>query len=208
MEKFRVRSMKASEGFYISLGIIIQSLAFGYFLTKLTIEIFHPTHYNIILILKYLATFQLIVITWYEYAIGTIYFQWIIRYLDSFIPFLLGLAQFALITTLQGHPTYHWIFAYTFFCSIVFLAFLNQFNRCKKYKEENKEILERLGNHFSNTLRFAATNVAVGIAFGLLSKKYDYLTLNTILLATINFSTAFHIFRSNSVYNGIVESIS
>ncbi len=204
MEKFRTRSLETSEGLYITLASIIQSLAFGFFLTKLSFDMFHFTHSSIVKILQYFATFQLIVVIWHDYVISTIYFQRIIRYYDSFFPFLLGLAQYILITTLKGHPFYHWIFIFTIFCFMSFLAYLDLSIRSKKNKE-NKEILVLLGNYSRDTLWFAAIVAVVSFVFGVLSIYYNSPTLDTILLVIVNSSILGHVINSDSVYKRIVE---
>ncbi|MFC5457498.1 hypothetical protein [Prosthecobacter fluviatilis] len=90
---------------YLTLASIIQSLAAGYLFQTLTQEYFKTGRVSTSTILDSMVVLISIVAVWQEYAISCIAFTWRIDILDSLIPFLLGLSEFAMVTTIAARSS-------------------------------------------------------------------------------------------------------
>jgi hypothetical protein len=88
LTNIRERAKDSLPTFYLTLVSIICSLALGYYCS--TLEFGHVAERGfkgLIYLCKALATFQMILLLWHEYVMGTIFFRWVVGYLDSIIPF-------------------------------------------------------------------------------------------------------------------------
>lgn len=138
--KFLNRARGAHGSVYLTLISIVQGAILGYLLS------FVDAHRNIGTIGWLLAsiTFIIVVLTWNEYVMGVITFDWVPDLLDSFIPFSLGISQYLLVNTIRDNPT-NWFFAQAVFSAVTFTAFLNMYVKARRDRGHNTAILHALG---------------------------------------------------------------
>jgi hypothetical protein len=92
------------------------------------------------------VSFVGIVAVWNEYMMGSSVFRWIPDLYDSFLPFLLGAAQFAAVlatTTRRPMDVIWWPAAMSAFYLFGILAFANMFNKTDKH-DRSRNILAQL----------------------------------------------------------------
>ena len=159
--------------FYLTLVSISQSLAFGYLLLSFRDLLMNNVFSIWLSFLAGIATFMLIVLVWYEYAMGTLCFKWILGYWDSFIPFLFGIAQFALIHSIITFDYSLWFNSLAFFTFIAYFAYLNQYYRSKKEKNVNKEVLDAVGKNPLKTLIITILYMALFCCMGEIARLYE-----------------------------------
>jgi hypothetical protein len=176
-------SFEFHRSFYLTLISMIQSLALGYLLTILDLGAMRQTTY----VLQVIATFTAIVLVWHEYAVGTVLYVWVIDLLDSVIPFVLGLAQYFLITTLkrgEWGPKW-WLGAFGFFGVVSLLAFMNQFLKAAKYNENKRALGAAMRRE---TILYVLGAVLLFLALGVAAHFVDPngpMTFCLVLVATL-----------------------
>lgn len=129
----------ASRGIYLQLISVIQSMALGLWVYSLDLARLGEVAY----LFQSLLILQFIVITWHEYVIGTVIYEWPVGLLDAWIPICLGIAQFYLIRA----PNYtHFSWALVAMALTAVAAFWNQYVKSKNY-EGNQGVIEILATH-------------------------------------------------------------
>lgn len=146
----RVKSARASAPVYLQFVSIIQSLILGVFVTKLKLEaVFSPDFYYI---LQCTLVLQVIVVTWHEYVLGTIIYEWVLGLSDAWIPVALGITQYFLIEFMSTKsfaesPEVSWFtFSLSFFALVTAVAYANQYFKSDKF-EGNRKVIEHLKDH-------------------------------------------------------------
>jgi small-conductance mechanosensitive channel len=145
MDTPRSRAKKAMSAFYLTLISIIGSFALGFLLSELKPERLFGATADVVYWLQATATLQMIFLMWHEYVMGTIFFRWVIGYVDSVIPFTFGLVLFATIRLINRNVT-TWLLAVSVFASISCLAYINQLRKARR-ERENKKLLDSTPFH-------------------------------------------------------------
>jgi len=159
--------LETQRSFYLTLISMIQSLAFGYLLTTISVkDLLTPTY-----ALQVLGTFLVILMVWHEYAVGTMLFMWLIDFWDSLIPFLFGVVQFSLISSLklQGSPNM-WFFSLAACAALSFWSLENQFVKSSAYAE-NQDALLALGRSRLGSVIYVLVSCGVFVAEGMWSRS-------------------------------------
>ena len=160
--------LETQRSFYLTLISMIQSLAFGYLLTTISLkDLSTPSYF-----LQVAGTFLVILLVWHEYAIGTMLFVWLIDFWDSTIPFGFGLIQFLLISALkqQDWPPSVWFYCLSAFAALSLWAFWNQFAKGAAHVE-NHRVLSLLAHEKSRTMIYVAASCCAFLAEGLLARS-------------------------------------
>ena len=160
--------LETQRSFYLTLISMIQSLAFGYLLTTISMkDLLTPAY-----CLQVLSTFLVILLVWHEYAIGTMLYVWLIDFWDSLIPFLFGVTQFSLISALKAQdwsPSV-WFFSLAAFAALSFWAFMNQFVKGSAYVE-NQEVFLILNRAKQKTMIYVFVSFGVFLGEGILARS-------------------------------------
>jgi hypothetical protein len=149
---YQQRSRDLQPTFYTATGGIIQALALTYLLS-LTMDEKNPDLVKAfsssldaqIFWLKFLIAFEIIILVWHEYIAGLIYFQWTWTFLDSFIPFIMGIAEFVLVKRLDVHDLSPWLWGMAFVSTAGLLSYANQYHRAKQEFSHNQQVLNEVG---------------------------------------------------------------
>ncbi|MBL7107373.1 MAG: hypothetical protein ISS77_07180 [Phycisphaerae bacterium] len=184
MIQLRQQVKDASPTFYLTLISIISSLAFGYLLSGLKLDLLFGNAWKLLYWLQITATLQAIIIMWHEFAMSTVTFKWVINYIDSLIPFLFGIALFAIVTSIN--PTEPQIRFYSFagFSLVGSIAYKNQFLKSRK-EHDNKQVIKILGNYHSFAIQFSLVCTILFLVFGIISPIVDS-KINSIFLSISN----------------------
>lgn len=145
MDAVRTRAKEAMPTFYLTLISIIGSLALVGLLSALRIERLFGSAADMVYWLQATATLHLILLMWHEYVMGTVFFKWVIGYIDSMVPFAFGLTLFATIHLINRDVTM-WLFAASVFAFIACLAYINQYWKARR-EPENKAVLDLMTFH-------------------------------------------------------------
>jgi hypothetical protein len=162
------RAKEAAGSFYLTLISVIVSLAVGFLLSKVEIDLLIGPDWSLVYWMQVLSTFVFIVLIWHEYAIGAMFYVWIIGIADSLIPLLFGAGLFGVITALGPKQLPAWFLAMSLLCLVAFLSYWYQAVRARRYVD-NKRLLVELGSFsrvamafcFLTTVFFAAAAYAV-----------------------------------------------
>lgn len=154
-----------SQAFYLTLSSITSSLALGYLLT--TADELHLTSWppDLGCWLRVTLVFQMIVLTWHEYAQGTVYFRWQINYFDSIVPFAFAVVQYVAISGLRPKADVWFWGSFAAFAFVSAVAYLNQ--RAKAAGDSANAQMWSLHRAFH--LWAITTCVSVGISLSLLA---------------------------------------
>jgi hypothetical protein len=128
------------ESYYMTLTSIVEGVVFGCLVFAVSANY---SSFDVASWLIVITTFLTIVLTWHEYVMGVATFDWVPRFRDSMIPFLIAAAQICACTTIPMDPG-AWYLAMAFFCFFVFLAFRNMFDSARE-EPVNEAIMKRLG---------------------------------------------------------------
>src|SRR5215213_2604226 len=135
--------------FYVSTGAIVQSLALTYLLSR-TIEKGSPKIMDAfsslpaqVYWLKFLIAFEIILLIWHEYVVGLIFFRWVWSFWDSFVPFLMGVAEFYLVTRLGVRDLSPWLWGMAFVSVMGFGSYINQYVQSRR-DPENRDALKKI----------------------------------------------------------------
>lgn len=130
-----------SQTFYLTLSSITASLALGYLLTTVdsTRMIVRPSDAGFWL--RVALLFQVIVLTWHEYALRTVYFQWQINYFDSVIPFAFAVVQYVAISGLRPSGDAWFWEGLAAFAYVSAIAYNNQ--RAKAGRDSVNKLMSR-----------------------------------------------------------------
>lgn len=138
--KLDEKSRLAHSGFYLTLVSIMQSLALGYLLQVVGTEIAMHGIPRLNVILQSLVALVAIIMVWHEYAMGTLIYRWVLGVFDSTIPFLIGITESAMISTISipvenpniGAVRYQlWLWSIAVFAGAGTIAYLNQWRRAE-----------------------------------------------------------------------------
>jgi len=204
----------ANASFYMTMVSIIQSLALGYFATALKpISIFAPISPTawLLCILTYTIVIQMIVVTWHEYAIGSICFKWPLGYSDSWIPILLGLCEYFVIyfatvehtryTFACGRPTPCFFIAFVVFLTLTWFAFQNQYRKTVANRDDNKDILALIEPYLLSTRKLMFANVIVYLVAALVTWRYSEDWISILFLVVCNGNIVFHAVRGKRAFD-------
>jgi hypothetical protein len=131
MPDYRQRSREVQPTLYMTLGGIIQSLAFstlmGLLILPKNAEAFtFDSAADKVFWTRFVIAFVVIVLVWHEYAVGLIYFWWEWDIWDSLVPFTIGAAEFYLIAHVSGTKMSSWLWCMTWVALAGLLSFVNQ----------------------------------------------------------------------------------
>jgi hypothetical protein len=154
-----------SQAFYLTLISITCSLALGYLLQSVQPERLIHGHFAVGYTLRVLLLFQMIVLTWHEYALGTVYFQWQINYLDSAVPFSFAIVQYLAISALAADKDWGLAASVALFAFVSVLAYGNQ----KKKAGRDSANTEMIAHHRTFHRTSLVTCLVVSLACGALS---------------------------------------
>ena len=146
MQEILECAKEQSRNFYLTLVSMISSLALGYLLASLRPSGSPLDRAACVYWLQALAVFQCAVLTWHEYAIGTVFFRWATNYVDSLIPFLFGIAEFALVEAMNKADLSVWFRWLAAIPVLSVLAYLNQYLKARRHKE-NVDALKRVADY-------------------------------------------------------------
>lgn len=195
---------------------IIQSLALGYFATALKANsIFEPSCLAawLLCILTYAIVVQMIVVTWHEYAMGSICFKWPLGYSDSWIPILLGLTEYFVIyfATLEhtqysfagGRSTPCFFLAFSFFLILTWFAFQNQYRKTVANRDSNIEILTLIEPYLISTSRLMWGNIIFYLVAALVTWRFssDWVSIAFLFVCNCNF--IFHAVRGKRTFDQV-----
>ena len=156
MDSIRDRAKQASSTFYLTLVSVISSLALGYFLTAIDFDRLLGRTLDTTYLFVTTATFQMILLVWHEYVMGTIFFTWVIGYTDSVILFLMGIVQFAAIRVMNANFS-NWLLMISGFSLVGLAAYCNQVWKAG-HEPENRETFDMI--HFHHVMiSYTATAV-------------------------------------------------
>lgn len=184
----RASAAKASAGIYLQLISVIQSMALGLWVYSLDLSRLSDITY----LFQNLIIIQLLVITWHEYVLGTIIYEWPVGLLDAWLPISFGVSQFYLIraTTFQG-----FCWALPIFTIVAALAFLNQHLK-SKYYEGNAGIITLLSAHRRSTFIQTGIFASIFLSAAWLSPLYSEIRpIRELVLFALNGSLVFHQIR-------------
>ena len=203
MEQYRIRTKEASPAFYLTLVSIIQSLALGYLLSGIKpARLFADT--GLLYGLMCLATLQIVILTWHEYAVGSICFRTVLDYFDSLIPFLFGIAQWAVIAAINQETPFAWFVALMFYTAVSLMAYTNQGWKSRR-EQENAALLEFLGGYHRQMITFPALSL---LSFALFAAAAFYFgrthAIMLVLVLATNITLVWFAFRSNRLWRGVV----
>ena len=109
--------------FYLTLIAMIQGVVLSSLATTIPAFV-SPLH--VVDLLSALWTLATIIIVWHEYVLSAQEFWWKITWLDSMVPFLLGIGEFLMIDYLGKGPDYAaWFFSASFTAGAGFIAYIN-----------------------------------------------------------------------------------
>lgn len=128
------------ESYYMTLTSIVQGVVFGYLVYAVSTNY---SSFDVSVWLVVITTFLTIVLTWHEYVMGVATFDWVPRFRDSLIPFLIAAAQIWACANISAAPRV-WFLAMALFCFFVYLAFRNMFDSARE-EPINEAIITRLG---------------------------------------------------------------
>lgn len=170
MNNYRILAKDASPTFYLTLISITQSLVLGYLFEYLNYDKIFGNCFCMEYLLKTIVSLQLIILIWFEYAMSTICFKWVLNYFDSLIPFFFGISQYLLLVFMnKAKNDYLWFFGIALITAVSLTAYVNQNIKAAK-ESDNKLIFYKLGNlHKQATYLFVALTLLLFLALGALN---------------------------------------
>jgi hypothetical protein len=169
MEKLREVAKEQFLPIYLTLMSIIQSFALGYLLVSvlgyllnsaldleqsglghLLISVLEPEQFRErdqflgLTWIQFLVIFLVIVLTSHEYVISILMIKYVVGLSDPFIPFLLGIAEFVMISLVFSKSLHMWLYSVTAFTVISLWAYENMIRKAGA-ESENKEVFRLLG---------------------------------------------------------------
>jgi hypothetical protein len=100
MTSYQQRALEMQPALYMTLGGLVQSLAFTYLMTVLFRgqgQVFSFDRIvDQVFWIRFMIAFEVILLVWHEYVYGLIYFKWEWDFWDSCIPFVMGAAEYYL----------------------------------------------------------------------------------------------------------------
>jgi hypothetical protein len=195
---YRKKASESTPNIYLGLVSIIQSVVLGYFADKIELNFDSAWDFSIRM-LMYGIILQMIVITWHEYVLSTICFSWPIGFSDTWIPILLGLAEYMVVKcTVPQDLTINYIkspfvlrfwLALTVFISLALVAFLNR-DRKMRQARENQAAVSALEPSLRKTKRWMCVAFLGYIAGAVISwlRLTAWPALVALTLANISFS--------------------
>jgi hypothetical protein len=149
---------------YLTLVSIVQGVIFGLLVSEVTGNIDQIDALGWLCLVN---TFLVITITWNEYTIGVGFYEWVMDYKDSVLPFLIGLAQAGLVYFSFGDLT-DWLLSMSLFCLLSLFAFINQYTKSKK-EEVNRPLIEAFKNQINQSLLYIVLAILVFVGLSLAS---------------------------------------
>ena len=184
----RVSAARASASIYLQLISVIQSMALGLWVYSLDLSRLGDLTY----LFQNLIILQLLVITWHEYVLGTVTYEWPIGLLDAWIPISFGISQFYLI---KSNTFQNFCWALIPFTFVAALAFLNQYLKSQAY-EGNSGIIKMLKDHRKRTFFQTGAFALIFLSAAWLSPLYGHLQpVREFVLFSLNGSLLFHQIR-------------
>jgi hypothetical protein len=184
----RASAAKASSSIYLQLISVIQSMALGLWVYSLDLSRLDDFTY----LFQNLIILQLLVITWHEYVLGTVTYEWPIGLFDAWLPISFGISQFYLIKA-KTFQDFCW--ALPAFTIVAALAFLNQYLKSRAY-EGNAGIIAMLEKHRRRTFFQTGAFALVFLSAAWLSPLYGHLQpVRELVLFGLNGSLLFHQIR-------------
>ncbi len=126
MNRFEQRARELQPAIYLTLGGIIQSLALGFLLSRAFTE---DAVLDLRFWVQFVTALLILILVWHEYAVGLIAFSWTWSVIDSAVPFLLGIAEFFLISRLAAPDLSGWLLAMSGLSAAALASLLNQYIR-------------------------------------------------------------------------------
>jgi hypothetical protein len=185
MKRILETSRNTSQVFYLQLISIISSLSLGFLLVKANGDYLFGNEFSVLYWLKITATIQIIILTWHEYVMGTIYFRWVVGYIDSAIPFMFAITQYIVIQNIHPGRYHKWFLALGAFAIVSILAYMNQYIKAKKEKT-NRYIIRRLKVFHYFAMSYSLFAVIGFCLASWLTYRYSNVTINYILLIACN----------------------
>src|SRR5258708_3280070 len=159
---------KQGVAFYTQLVGVVQSIAAGYLIISLAN--YKPAQLSsaewILYGLQFIANFQLIVLVWHIHLQHVTIFGFIFGLADSYIPFVLAIAQFFLVIASGPGPTSGalpeiqlWFYALCGFMILAVIAYKNMFDSVRD-ENENLGTFETIKN-FVKWIKIYVAAVAV-----------------------------------------------
>ncbi len=202
-ERFPLKeaAKKRIADFYLTLISIIQSLALGYLFEYLQYEKVFGDRFSGTYLLQVIATLQVIILVWFEYAMSVVVFRWVINIIDSLIPFLFGVSQYVLIAFMNHESDTEglWFLGFSILAAVALFAFKNQETKSRR-ESENAEVMQLMDarHHWRITYAFViATVIFVFFAFISVHHALLFAGWRILCLLLVNFTLmAFAVFRS------------
>ena len=204
IREFRARAMDSCANFYMTMISIIQSLALGYFATRFEGWPSDPWELPA-QFLMYAIALQMIVVTWHEYSIGSIFFKWPVGFSDSWIPILLGLSEYAVLYYVSYSTIKEFCTALAIFVLLAFFAFRNQMVKGKT-EPENAAVFAKLLPFLMKTRKWMILNAFLYAGISTVIWLRPSPILSGVLLLVANSTFIFHAVENKRYYGRLFET--
>jgi hypothetical protein len=98
--EIRTRTKSAFTGTYLTLLSIIQGVALTVLFTKVD-SLVSDGSFHAPQVIGAIGTFLVIVAVWNQYQMGVMIYSWTAQLFDAFIPFTIGLCEFAMVSGIE-----------------------------------------------------------------------------------------------------------
>lgn len=193
MHALEARAKELQSTIYVTLGGVVQSLAFYFLLSALVHDdaprLLAWQRETALFWLRFFIAGQVIVLVWHEYAVGVIFFRWVWTYTDSAIPFILGLMEFILINQIVHSSYAGWFAAMGGMALGGYFSYWNQYKKAGR-DPENDPIMRNIGSRRRLSLHSTLTMglVFFGVAWFTSGVEVSY-EVNLASLILLNFLT-------------------
>lgn len=131
---FRPVLVKTSGDVYLILISIVQGVILGYFFKILG----EPIKFNSYNWVFAFITLLIIILVWHEYVNGMSIFGWVLTVVDSIIPFLMGIAEWLLISKINDAEGDKFFFYLFVLMIIACIPYANMLKQAKKEPDNEK----------------------------------------------------------------------
>lgn len=178
-EFYKERFLNLHDSSYTALLSIVQGAVFAV-LTSQCHKIWSADGFTLNSEFTFLsfATFLLIVIVWNEYMMGVAVFNWIPNIFDSFLPFIIGIAEIAMIYSLTNFV--NWSISMSVFSFLAIFGFINMVYKAQMH-DINYPILNKIGK--IKYLPLLALPISFIVFYGF--SKYPNLSYELSIISSI-----------------------
>jgi hypothetical protein len=143
MNRIRQKAIDQFQGAYLAIISVVQGTALGFLVNKVFAEQ-SLTSQSLEIWVLFSLTLFVIIILWHEYFMGTTAMPFVPGLFDSMYPFLLGVTEFMLISTIDPKEISSWFLIMAILFIAAFFGLLNMYTKAKK-EDQNKEVFKKLG---------------------------------------------------------------